>query len=76
MFLIFSYDNLYFMYRVLKTKKNRPQSARNYWIFGTHAVIAAIKNKERVINKIFVNKLRDKIFLKDIEKYLVKYKKK
>ena len=52
--------------KISKPLKNK----ESYWILGKHSVFSAIKNKERIINKIIVSDLKNKIFLNEIKKEL------
>ena len=49
---------------------NPLKNKETYWILGKHSVFSAIKNKERILNKIIVSNQKNKIFLNEIQKEL------
>ena len=63
------------MFRKKPYHKFKSKNNLDYWIFGKHSVIAAINNKERIINKIFISKTKNNDFLDHIKKLLNLYKK-
>ena len=63
------------MFKISKPLKNN-KNYETYWILGKHPVYSAIRNKERIINKIIVSNLKNKFFLNQIQKELNLYNKK
>ena len=63
------------MFRQKQHNRYKPKNNQDYWVFGKHSVIAAINNKERIINKVFISKTKNDDFLDHIKKLLNLYKK-
>lgn len=63
------------MFRKKQFHRSKLKNTQNYWVFGKHSVIAAINNKERIINKVFISKTKNDDFLDHIKKLLNLYKK-
>lgn len=58
---------------MFKEKYNYKYKRKNnydYWIFGKHAVLAAINNKERIINKVLISKTKDDNFINYVKEQI------
>ena len=69
------YANDYLMLKQKQSNKYKQKKNNDYWVFGKHAVIAAIKNKERIINKVLISNTKNESFLSHIKEQLNLYKK-